>query len=54
MIFKRSSSTASSTLPDHESAEIANAPLMSLRNIEKSFQHGVSQTYVLRRVTPSA
>ena len=49
MIFKRSSSTAS-TLPDYESAAIGNAPLLSLRGVEKSFQHGVSQTYVLRRV----
>src|ERR671923_2003474 len=48
MIFKRSSPT--STLPDYESAEVANAPLIALRNVEKSFQHGVSQTYVLRRV----
>ena len=49
MIFKRSSSPTS-TLPDYESAEYANSPLMSLRSVEKSFQHGVSQTYVLRRI----
>jgi putative ABC transport system ATP-binding protein len=49
MIFKRSSSSAT-TLPDHESVALGNAPLISLRNVEKSFQHGVSQTYVLRRV----
>jgi putative ABC transport system ATP-binding protein len=48
MIFKRSSTT--SELPDRESAAVANAPLVSLRNVEKSFQHGVSQTYVLRRI----
>jgi putative ABC transport system ATP-binding protein len=49
MIFRRSS-TSSSTLPDYESAVVGNAPLLSLRGVEKSFQHGVSQTYVLRRV----
>jgi putative ABC transport system ATP-binding protein len=47
MIFRRSST---STLPDPESVELANAPLISLKGVEKSFQHGVSQTYVLRRV----
>jgi putative ABC transport system ATP-binding protein len=50
MIFRRSSSTSSSTLTDYESAAAANAPLMSLKSVEKSFQHGVSQTYVLRRI----
>jgi putative ABC transport system ATP-binding protein len=50
MIFRRSSSPASSTLADGEPAQGANTPLISLRNVEKSFQHGVSQTYVLRRV----
>jgi ABC-type lipoprotein export system ATPase subunit len=49
MIFKRSSPSAT-TLPDHEAAAVGNAPLISLRNVEKSFQHGVSQTYVLRRI----
>ena len=49
MIFKRSSSSAT-TLPDHAFAAPGNAPLMSLRNVEKSFQHGVSQTFVLRRI----
>jgi putative ABC transport system ATP-binding protein len=47
MIFKRSSS---STQPEPTVA-LANAPLMSLRGVEKSFQHGVSQTFVLRRIT---
>ena len=36
---------ASRTRPDQP------RPMISLRNIEKAFQHGVSKTYVLRRVT---
>jgi len=50
VIFKRSSSSAT-TLPDRAFEAPGNAPLMSLRNVEKSFQHGVSQTFVLRRIT---
>jgi len=26
-------------------------PIITLRNIEKSYPHGVSRTYVLRRIT---
>jgi ABC-type lipoprotein export system ATPase subunit len=47
MIFRKSSS---STLPDPSVVGVANSPLMSLRTVEKSFQHGVSQTFVLRRI----
>jgi ABC-type lipoprotein export system ATPase subunit len=50
MIFKRPSAVSSSTLTDPLPAGIGNSPLISLKSVDKSFQHGVSQTYVLRRI----
>ena len=47
MLFRRSSSAAVTEPVDIN----PNAPLMSLRNIEKSFPVGAGQTYVLRRIT---
>jgi putative ABC transport system ATP-binding protein len=45
-LFSRPSPTASAEFePD------ANTPLVSLRNLEKSYAHGPSRTWVLRRIT---
>jgi ABC-type lipoprotein export system ATPase subunit len=47
MLFRRSSSS-----PVVDAAQIdPNAPLMSLRQVEKSFPAGAGQVFVLRRVT---
>jgi ABC-type lipoprotein export system ATPase subunit len=48
MLFKRSSSL--SAVPDPVQTD-PNAPLMSLRSIEKSFPVGPAQSYALRRIT---
>jgi ABC-type lipoprotein export system ATPase subunit len=48
MLFRRASS---SPLPDAAWEPIGNAPLMSVRSLEKSFPVGAGQTYVLRRIT---
>lgn len=34
-----------------DTATVSGGPLVQLRNLEKSYQHGVSRTYVLRRIT---
>jgi putative ABC transport system ATP-binding protein len=50
MLFRKSSpTTSSSTLADP--SQPGTHALISLRNVEKSFQHGVTQTYVLRRIS---
>ena len=46
MIFRRSSSSALTEPPPLD----PNAPLMSLRNVEKSYPVGAGQVFVLRRV----
>src|SRR5215216_672664 len=48
MLFKRASaSSALTAVPQQD----PNAPLMSLRGVEKSFPIGAGRTYVLRRIT---
>src|SRR5215212_3416028 len=47
MLFKRASSAAVTEPVDVN----PNAPLMSLRGVEKSFPVGAGQTYALRRIT---
>jgi len=46
MLFRRSRQEA----PVEPDPEIAAGALVHLRNLEKFFQHGVTRTYVLRRV----
>lgn len=48
MLFKRSSSL--SAVPDSAQPD-PNAPLMSMRGIEKAFPVGPAQSYALRRIT---
>src|SRR5512147_1753686 len=47
--FSRSSQPAAAAAPESES--LAPNALVGLRNIEKSYAHGTSRTYVLRRIT---
>jgi ABC-type lipoprotein export system ATPase subunit len=47
MLFKRSPATPAATLPQPTGTE----PLLSLREIEKSFPSGPGRTYVLRRIS---
>jgi ABC-type lipoprotein export system ATPase subunit len=47
MLFSRSRSSVASP----EATPAPGTALVQLRNIEKAYQHGVSKTYVLRRVT---
>jgi putative ABC transport system ATP-binding protein len=49
MFFKRSPSSAA--VSDAIWEPTGNQPVMSLRNVEKSFPVGAGQTYVLRRIT---
>ena len=49
MLFRRSSSSSALTDPTWEPT--GNQPLMSLRNVEKSFPVGAGQIFVLRRIT---
>src|SRR5712691_12010482 len=47
MPFRR---TPSSAVPD-QAVRPANAPLLSTRNVERSYSVGPGHTYVLRRIT---
>ena len=46
MLFSRNK-----TATETSAAVATGGPLIQLRNIEKFYQHGVSRTYVLRRIT---
>lgn len=46
MLFSRSRPDTRAAEPD-----LAGGPLIQLRNVEKTYQHGTSTTYVLRRVS---
>ena len=50
MAFFRSSQPASQPSPVTSDAAVAPSALIALRNIEKSYAHGTSRTYVLRRI----
>ena len=50
MAFFRSSTPAPRPDPIGSDAAIAPTALIALRNIEKSYAHGTSRTYVLRRI----
>jgi putative ABC transport system ATP-binding protein len=51
MSFFRSSTPAPRPDPISSDAAIAPSALVALRNIEKSYAHGTSRTYVLRRIS---
>src|SRR5215207_4098701 len=50
--FSRSTPPAPAPVADAPSSDIALAPnvLIGLRNLEKSYAHGTSRSYVLRRI----
>ena len=50
MSFFRSSTPAPKPDPIIADAALAPTALVALRNIEKSYAHGTSRTYVLRRI----
>jgi putative ABC transport system ATP-binding protein len=49
--FSRTTTPAPETQPGRPEADHPPHALISLRNVEKSYTHGTSRTYVLRRIT---
>src|SRR5438445_10184013 len=48
--FSRSSQPAAATAGPLETESLAPSAMIALRNIEKSYAHGTSRSYVLRRI----